>query len=63
MRWGILLRDITASLMTLVALGSVAYLGVVRNDEAAKGALITILSAAVMWYLRGRLEGPRTQGR
>jgi hypothetical protein len=51
-------REWVAGLMTLVALGSIAYLAVIRNDEAAKGVLAAVLAAAVSWYLRGRVENP-----
>lgn len=54
----VLLRDLTASLMTLVALGALVYVAVVQQNEAAMGALIATQAAATGWYLRGRVEAP-----
>lgn len=53
-----MLRDITASLMTLVALGALVYVAVILRNEAALGALIATQAAATGWYLRGRVEAP-----
>lgn len=54
------LRDVTASVMTLMSLAAIIYLAVIRGDQAASGALISVTSAAVGWYLRGRVETPAT---
>lgn len=53
------LREVTASLMTVVALGIVGYLAIVTRHEAAIGALIGIVSIGAQWFLRGRVETPK----
>ena len=55
-----MIKDITelgALVMVAVALGSVTYLGITGN-EAAQGALISVVSAGVGYFLRGRVVAP-----
>lgn len=52
------LRNYVAALIALIALGVISYIAVRSNDEAAKGALISVLSAATGWYLRGQVASP-----
>jgi hypothetical protein len=54
------LRDVTASVMTLGALAVISYAAIIQNDATAKGALISILAAATGWFLRGRVETPKS---
>lgn len=50
------IRNLTASVMTILALLAVGFLAIVRDNATALGALISILSAATGWFLRGRVE-------
>lgn len=47
--------------MVAIALGVVAYLAV-QGSEQSQGALISVVSAGVGYFLRGRVETPTTTG-
>ena len=51
------IQQVGAALMVAVALGVVAYLAVVGNEQA-QGALISILAAGTGFFLRGRVQSP-----
>ncbi len=53
------LRDYTTTGMVVVALGVVSWLAF-HGHEAATGALISVVSAAVGYLLRGRVSEPGT---
>jgi hypothetical protein len=52
------LTDVTGTLLALVGLGVVAYLAVAFQSEQAEGAIIALLSAAVGYVYRGRVQPP-----
>lgn len=47
-----------ALFMVVIALLCVAYLGTLMDNEPAQGALISVVSAGVGFFLRGRVEKP-----
>jgi threonine/homoserine efflux transporter RhtA len=52
------IRESVAAVMAIVGLGVVSYLATVKGSNEAVGAIIALLSAAVAWYLRGRISPP-----
>lgn len=53
------MKDRVAAILALGALVAVAYAALARDNPTALGALIGLLNAAAMWFLRGRLQQPR----
>lgn len=53
------IRELVAAAMAVGALVVVAKLALVDKLEVAVGAVISVVSAAVAWYLRGRVQAPR----
>jgi hypothetical protein len=49
-------NDVVGALLALLGLAVLAYLAIVFTSEQAEGALISLLSAAVGYLYRGRVE-------
>lgn len=56
------IRDYGALGLVFIALLVVAYSTVAKGSEQGLGALISVLSAGVGYYLRGRVESQAPQG-
>ena len=42
----------------LICIGAIAWIAIVRDDEAAKGALIAVVSAGAGYIYRGQVTAP-----
>ncbi len=49
-------NDVVGALLALMGLAVLAYLAIAFTSEQAEGALISLLSAAVGYLYRGRVE-------
>jgi membrane protein implicated in regulation of membrane protease activity len=53
------LREMVAAVLALIAMMVAGYLAVATQHEVAIGAVLAVLSAAVGWYLRGKVADPK----
>lgn len=51
-------NDVVGAILAAVGLGGVMYLAIAFQSEQAEGALIALLSAAVGFIYRGRVQSP-----
>ncbi len=54
------LRVLAGIGLATVAIAALAFIAVSRNDDTAKGALISVLSAAAGYIYRGTVTTPPT---
>ena len=52
------IQKLAAVLMALIALTVLAYMALTTNSETAMGALISVVSAATGYFMRGKVQTP-----
>lgn len=51
-------NDIVGAILATIGLAVIAYLAIAYQSEQAEGALIALLSAAIGYIYRGRVQSP-----